>query len=104
MDLGPSLALQVDRQEVGPAGEQHPEQLSTIASVAHLGGDHRKDAAGGTRIAAGFAVAQGCVGFIDDDDDGPHGPQNVQDLLEVALGLADVLGAKVSKLDAGYAD
>ena len=102
--LGAALALEVDRQQVGAAGEQHPDQLAAIPGVAHLAGDHREDAARRARVSARFAIAERRVGLVDDDDHRPHGPQHGEKLLEVALGLADVLRAEVAQLDAGNAD
>ena len=104
MDLGRPLPLEVDRQQVGPAGQEHPDQLAAVAGVAHLAGDHREDAARGARVAAGLAVAERRVGLVDDHDDRPHGPEDGEELLEVALGLAHVLRAEVRELDAGDAD
>ena len=100
MDLGPALALQVDRQQVGAAGQEHPDQLAAVTRVAHLRGDHREDPARGARVAAGLALAERGVGLVDDDHDRAHRPQDREDLLEVGLGLADVLRPEVPQLHA----
>ena len=42
----------------------------------------------------------GRVGLVDHHDHRPHGPQHIEDLLQVALGLAHVLGPEVAELDA----
>ncbi len=52
VDLGPPLPLEVDRQQVGTRGQQHPDDLAAVAGVAHLGGDHREHAARRARVAA----------------------------------------------------
>ena len=56
--LGPALTLEIDGEEVGAAGEQHPHDLATVAGVAHLPGDHREDAGRGARIAVRLPVAE----------------------------------------------
>ena len=72
MDLGPALPLEVDRQQVGPGGQEHPDDPAAIAGVAHLRGDHRKDPRRGAGVAVRLTVAQGGVGLVDDDDDRPQ--------------------------------
>ncbi len=42
VNLGAALALQVDGQKIGSAGEQHPQNLAAIARVAHLRGDQAR--------------------------------------------------------------
>ena len=56
--LRPALPLQIDRQQIGPAGEQHPDDLAAIARVAHLAGDHREHAGRRAGIARRLAIAQ----------------------------------------------
>ena len=49
--LGPALALEVDRQQVGPGGDQEPEDLAAVPGVAHERGDLREDAVLRARVA-----------------------------------------------------
>ena len=43
MLLGAPLALEVDRQQVGAAGDEEPEDLAAVPGVAHEGGDLAED-------------------------------------------------------------
>src|SRR5439155_15836414 len=104
MDLAAALPLEVDRQEIRPTREQHPDDLAAIARVAHLAGDHREDSAGGAGIALSLAIAKRSVGFIDNHHDGAKRPEHREHLLDVAYGFADIFGAKIAKLEARNAN
>ena len=70
-----------------------------IAAVAHLLGHHAIDAAGNTRVA-GLCVASSerLVGLVDEDEAAPERGEQAEDFLEIALGAADPLVAKVLHL------
>ena len=43
--FGTALALQIDRQQIGARGEQHPDDAAAVLRVAHLRRDHPKHTA-----------------------------------------------------------
>src|SRR4051812_26241745 len=45
MDLGAPLPLEIDRQQIRPCCQQHPQDPAAILRVAHLRGNHREHAA-----------------------------------------------------------
>ena len=104
VDFGAPLALEVDRQQIRPRGEQHPDDAAAISRVAHLRRDHAEDAARRAGVAILLAAAERGVGLVDDDDDRAHRAQHGQDALEIALRLADVLRSKVLQHHARHAD
>ena len=63
VDFGAALAFEVDREQIGSGGEEHPKDFAAVARVAHLRRDHRKDAGAGAGVAFLIAVAEGGVGF-----------------------------------------
>ena len=102
--LGAALPLQVDRQQVGPGRQQHPDDAAAIPRVAHLRRDHAEHAARRSGVAVLLASAERDVGLIDDHDDRAHGAQHRQHAFEVALGLADVLRSEVLEHHARHAN
>jgi hypothetical protein len=54
-------------------------------------------------IALAVGVAEGAIALVDDDDDRPDGPDDIEDLLQVALGGAHPLRPEVLQLDRGKA-
>ena len=102
--LRPPLALEIDRQQVGTGGEQHPDDAAAVLRVAHLRRDHAEHTARRAGIAVLLAAAERRVGLVDDNDDRPHGAQHGQHALEIAFGLADILGSEVLEDHARHAD
>ena len=99
VDFGAALAFEVDGEQVGPGGEEHPEDLAAIARIAHLRGDHGEDTGAGAGIAFLIAVAESGVGFVDDDDDGAEGAEEVEEAFEIAFGFAHIFRAEIAEGD-----
>ena len=85
----PSLALQVDLEQVGTRRGEHPDDPAAVARVGHFLGEHRVDAARQAAVAVrAFALAGRLVGFVDEHDDLAERAQHGEDLLEVRFGRA----------------
>src|SRR5262249_14845210 len=76
VDLGATLTLEVDRQQVGPRREQHPDDTAAVARVANLRGDIRDNPARRTRVAYRLAAAERRIRLVHDDDDWSHRPED----------------------------
>ena len=64
--FGAALALEVDGEQIGPAGDEEPQDFPAVSGVAHESGDLREDAILRARIAARVAIAERGIRLVDD--------------------------------------
>src|SRR5579859_3997902 len=96
-----ALALEIDRKQIRPAGEQKPDHLSAIVCVAHELRDLGEDAVAHAAVTGAGAVAELGIGFIDDDADGAHGLEQVENALKIALSNALPHAAEIFERNGG---
>src|SRR5436305_421998 len=94
-----ALALEVDRKQIRPAGEQEPDDLAAIVGVAHKLRDLGEDAIAHATVTGAGTVAKLRIGFIDDDADGAHGLEQVEHPLQIAFSNALPHAAEVFERD-----
>jgi hypothetical protein len=99
VDLRPALSLEIDRQQIGPGREQHPDDAAPVLCVAHLRGNHPKHTARRSRIALLLPAPERGVRLVHDHDNRPHRAEHCQDMFQVAFRLAHILRPEVLQDD-----
>src|SRR5262249_17444733 len=102
MHIQSALPFQVNLEQVGPAGGEYPQDLPTVAGVAHLLGQHRVDATGKPAVALAAATAPGgLVSLVHEDYDLAEGMKNAEDSFQIAFGGTHPFVAEVFQLHTG---
>ena len=82
--IDPSRTLQINLDQVRPAGSENPENATPVSGVAHLLRHHRIYSTGhpgipGTRIP----TSQSLVSLVDEDNTPPQGMEQTENFLEI---------------------
>ena len=100
-----ALPLQIDLEQIGTRGGEHPQDAPAVARVATSPWPASRRRARQPAVAvAALALARRLIGLVDEHDDLADRVQHREDLLEVRLGRADPPIAEVLEDDAGDAE